>query len=260
MIDIDNSLDAVDVAARTWMTALAMFAAAQPGGYYRAGTNGTSELVTGAPMTFLNGVISTARNADADEMAAFAASPRLESVAWSVQVRGEQVEDRIVAIAGDRGLHQRRVLPFMLKVLDASDLRESEADGLKVRRVLGDEGDLYRTVMATGYEGPEEIFSVFAARSVMDHGSMRAYLVEVEGVPVATSFGVLVDDLVGVFNIAVPPQYRRRGYGRAATAAVLRDAYEQGARTAFLHASPLGVPLYQIMGFQLTENWTLFTA
>lgn len=142
MIDIDNSLDAVDVAARTWMTALAMFAAAQPGGYYRAGTNGTSELVTGAPMTFLNGVTSTARNADADEMAAFAASPRLESVAWSV----------------------------------------------------------------------------------------------------------------------VPPQYRRRGYGRAATAAVLRDAYEEGARTAFLHASPLGVPLYQVMGFRLTENWTLFTA
>jgi ribosomal protein S18 acetylase RimI-like enzyme len=148
----------------------------------------------------------------------------------------------------------------MLKVLDASDLRESEADGLKVRRVLGDEGDLYRTVMATGYEGPEEMFSVFTARSVMDHVSMRAYLAEVEGVPVATSFGVLVDDLVGVFNIAVPPQYRRRGYGRAATAAVLRDAYEEGARTAFLHASPLGVPLYQAMGFRLTENWTLFTA
>jgi ribosomal protein S18 acetylase RimI-like enzyme len=59
----------------------------------------------------------------------------------------------------------------------------------------------------------------------MDHVSMRAYLVELEGVRVATSFGVLVDDLVGVFNIAVPPQYRRRGYGRAAT-----------------------------------ENWTLFTA
>jgi hypothetical protein len=31
MIDIDTSLDAVDVAARTWMTALAMFAAAPTG-------------------------------------------------------------------------------------------------------------------------------------------------------------------------------------------------------------------------------------
>ena len=211
-------------------------------------------------MSFLNGVVSTARNADADEVSAFAASPKLESVAWSVQVRGEQVEDRIVAMAGDRGLQQRTLLPFMLKELDASELSESEAFGLKVRRVLSDEGDLYRTALATGYGGPEEIFSAFTASSVMDHVSMRAYLAEVEGVPVATSFGVLVDDLVGVFNIAVPPQYRRRGYGRAATAAVLRDAYEEGARTAFLHATPLGVSLYQVMGFRLAENWTLFTA
>ncbi|WP_399896122.1 GNAT family N-acetyltransferase [Streptomyces sp. BBFR51] len=211
-------------------------------------------------MPLLNGVISTARATDADELAAFAASLKLAPVAWSVQVRGEQVEDRIVAMAGDHGLQQRMVLPFMLKELDAGDLRRSEADGVEVRRVLGDEGDLYRTVMAAGYEGPEEIFSVFTAPAVMDHVSMRAYLAEVEGVPVATSFGVLVDDLVGVFNIAVPPQHRRRGYGRAATAAVLRDAYELGARTAFLHASPLGVPLYEAMGFRLTENWTLFTA
>nr|WTC14099.1 GNAT family N-acetyltransferase [Streptomyces anthocyanicus] len=260
MTDTDMSPDAVDVAARAWMAALAMFGTAHPDGFHRAGTNGTSELVTGAPMPLLNGVISTARDADADELAAFAASPKLKSVAWSVQVRGEQVEDRIVAMAGDHGLRQRMLLPFMLKELDAGDLGKPEADGVKVRRVLGDEGDVYRTVMAAGYEGPEEIFSIFTAPSVMDHVSMRAYLAEVEGVPVATSFGVLVDDLVGVFNIAVPPQHRRHGYGRAATAAVLRDAYEQGARTAFLHASPLGVPLYEAMGFRLTENWTLFTS
>src|SRR5690606_12524742 len=99
--------------------------------------------------------------------------------------------------------------------------------GLKVRRVLGDEGNLYRKAMADGYEGPEEAFSYFTSPAVMDHASMRAYLTEVDGVVVATSFGVLVDDLVGVFNIAVPPQHRRRGYGRAATAAVLRDAYRE---------------------------------
>lgn len=114
------SPDAVDVAARAWMAALAMFGTAHPDGFHRAGTNGTSELVTGAPMPLLNGVISTARDADADEMAAFAASPKLKSVAWSVQVRGEQVEDRIVAMAGDHGLRQRMLLPFMLKELDAA--------------------------------------------------------------------------------------------------------------------------------------------
>ena len=236
-----------------------MFAAAQPGGFSRAGAHGTWELVTGASMPLLNGVFSVMRPADAAEVATFAASPGLESVAWSVQVRGEEVDPRIVGTAADHGLRQRSTLPFMLKELEEGDGGEPDPAGLMVRRVLGDEGDPYRAVMAAGYEGPEELFSIFAAPSLMDHPSMRGHLAEVDGIPVASSFGVLVDDLVGVFNIAVPPRYRRRGYGRAATAAVLRDARAAGARTAFLHASPLGVPLYRAMGFHLAENWTLFT-
>ncbi|MFJ2645623.1 GNAT family N-acetyltransferase [Streptomyces sp. NPDC087420] len=278
------SQDAADAAARAWMTALAMFASAQPNGSSRVGAHGTAQLVTGAPMPLLNGVIGIGRDADPEEIAAFAASPALESVAWSVQVRGEPVDDRIVAVAADHGLDRRSMLPFMLKSLGEDDLpegkqesgqrserkserkserasvRDSEAAGLTVRRVWGDEAGLYRAALAAGYGGPEEIFSVFVARPVMDHVAMRGYVAELEGVVVATSFGVLVDDFVGVFNIAVPPEFRRRGYGRAATEVVLCDAYEEGARTAFLHASPLGVPLYQAMGFQLAENWSLFTA
>ncbi|MFG2358817.1 GNAT family N-acetyltransferase [Streptomyces sp. NPDC048521] len=260
MTDVDGMQDAVDDAAQAWMAALALFSQVQPGGLYRAGAHGTSELITGAAMPFLNGVVSTARTADAEEIAAFAASPALESVAWSVQVRGEQVDDRIVATAAGHGLGQRMHLPFMLKELDESDLAAPGAGDVKVRRLLGDEGDLYRAALAVGYEGPEEIFAVFSSRDLMEHPSMRAYVAEEDGVPVATSFGVLVGDHVGVFNIAVPPEYRRRGYGRAATAAVLRDGYEAGARTAFLHASDLGVPLYQTMGFHIAENWTLFIA
>ena len=89
---------------------------------------------------------------------------------------------------------------------------------------------------------------------------MAAYVVEVAGAVVGTSFGIRVDDLVGVFNIGVPPEHRRRGYGRVATAVVLRDAYRAGARTAFLQASPLGAPLYATMGFHTAETWTVLTA
>jgi len=254
----ENVPDVTDVAAQAWLEALFLFTEAQPGGHFRRGVSGTSELITTAPVPFLNGVISTAREADAEEIAAFVASPRLRSVPWSVQVRGEQVDERIVSTAAEHGLRTRMEMPFMLKGIGEGDLRGFPADGVNVRRVMSDESALYRTTMAAGYEGPEEIFSVLAGRSLMEHVSMRAYVTEAEGVPVATSFGVQVDDLVGVFNIAVPPQHRRRGYGRATTAAVLSDAYKNGARTAFLHASPMGVPLYQAMGFRLAESWTVF--
>jgi GNAT superfamily N-acetyltransferase len=237
---------------------MALFAETQPGGFYREGTAGSAELVTGAPMPLLNGIISTAAQASPGEIAEFAASPRLSSIAWSIQVRGERVDDRIAATATAHGLGQRTLLPFMLKDLDGDD--EPEADGLEVRRISRVDSDLYRTTMAAGYEGPDALFAVFARPSVLDHPTMSGYVAELDGAGVATSFGVLVDDFVGVFNIGVPPRFRRRGYGRAATAAVLRDAYALGARTAFLHASPLGVPLYEAMGFAHAENWSLFTA
>ncbi|WP_370963746.1 hypothetical protein [Amycolatopsis sp. cg9] len=41
---------------------------------------------------------------------------------------------------------------------------------------------------------------------------------------------------------------------------MLREGYALGARTAFLHASPPGVPLYEAMAFAHAENWSLFTA
>jgi GNAT superfamily N-acetyltransferase len=258
-METDVTRNPVDIAAEAWMTSLAMFVATQPGGFYRTGTHGTSELVTGAPMPFLNGVISTRHEADIEEVAAFAASSRLKAVSWSIQVRGERVDGQIASTAADHGFGQQTTLPFMIKELTERDAQVSDADPV-VRRVPGTEGDLYQRVMAAGYEGPVEIFAIFSSPAVMDHPSMRAYVVEVEGVPVATSFGILVNDLVGVFNIAVPPQFRRRGYGKAATAAILREAYAAGARTAFLHASSMGVPLYQAMGFRIAENWTVFTA
>ncbi|MEU7785152.1 GNAT family N-acetyltransferase [Amycolatopsis sp. NPDC049159] len=247
-----------DRAARAWIGAMALFAGTQPGGSFREGAAGTAELVSGAPMPLLNGVISVAAEPDPAEIAEFADSPRLAGAAWSVQVRGERVDDRIVATAAAHGLNQRSLLPFMVKDIDAG--HGTDPDGLEVRPVSGVDSDSYRTTMAAGYEGPDALFAVFARPSVLDHPTMRGYVAELDGTPVATSFGVLVGDMVGVFNIGVPPRYRRRGYGRAATAAVLREAYTVGARTAFLHASPLGVPLYADMGFAHAENWSLFTA
>ena len=40
---------------------------------------------------------------------------------------------------------------------------------------------------------------------------------------------------------------------------MLRDGYAASARTAFLHASPLGVALYQEMGFDLAETWAVLS-
>ncbi|MEV4533660.1 GNAT family N-acetyltransferase [Asanoa sp. NPDC049518] len=247
----------IDDLVEAWRRAIVLCTEALPGSYERLGPRGTAELVTGLPVPTMNGVIQIGPAVDADEVAAFAASPRLADLPWSLQVRNADAAERVAAVAADHKLDRSSLLPFMVKELTDADATTDEPT---VRRISGAESDLYRRALAAGFEAPEHIFTGFSAPALLDNPAMAPYVVEVAGAVVATSFGVRVDDTVGVFNISVPPEHRRRGYGRIATAAVLRDAYREGARTAYLNASVMGEPLYAAMGFRTAETWSVFTA
>ena len=56
------------------------------------------------------------------------------------------------------------------------------------------------------------------------------------------------------------PGWRRRGIGRAMTAAPLRAARAGGARRACLDASDAGAPIYQRLGFEVVASTTRFFA
>ena len=249
-------VDTADIAARAWLGALKLLAGSQRDGWFSQTPGGTAEIVTGAPFPSLNGVAAITRDPSPGEIAELAASPRLNDVAWTIHVRGEDVDERIVGVADKHGLTGSMPLPFMVRELTAADA----ADVPAAHRITSSDSMSYQRTMAAGFEAPEPLFTIFAEPAVVELPGASGYLVEVDGVPVATSFGLLMGDQVGVFNIAVPPAFRRKGYGRVATAAVLRDAYAAGARTAFLHATPDGLPLYRAMGFELAENWTVFAA
>jgi len=256
--DLTNA-ETVDAAAEAWVRSAALLADTQPDGFHQEGKGGTWMLVTGAPFPFLNGVIGAGREPDPREIEEFAASHRLKGLPWSIQTRGDKVDDRVAHIAAEHRRTQRIPLPFMIKELTGRDLQVSP-DEPKVRRITGAQSAVYQSTMAVGYEGPRELFGIFADPVVIDHPAMTAYLADADGEPAATAFGVVVKDHVGVFNVAVPPALRRRGYGRAVTAAVLRDAYAAGARRAFLHATPDGLPVYLKMGFEPVETWNVWVS
>ncbi|QSB16428.1 GNAT family N-acetyltransferase [Natronosporangium hydrolyticum] len=52
-----------------------------------------------------------------------------------------------------------------------------------------------------------------------------------------------------LFNVATDPAYRRRGFSRAGTEAVLAWFRERGVVRADLKATPIGEPLYRSLGF-----------
>ena len=57
-----------------------------------------------------------------------------------------------------------------------------------------------------------------------------------------------------MFNVATDPAYRRRGYSRHCTTAVLDWYRSRGIRTVDLRATSQAEPLYRSLGFRRTSD------
>ena len=71
-----------------------------------------------------------------------------------------------------------------------------------------------------------------------------------EGLPVATAFIFLSDGVAGVYSVATVPSARRKGIGAYITAAPLLDAKERGYEVSILHATKMGFPVYERLGYR----------
>jgi predicted GNAT family acetyltransferase len=76
---------------------------------------------------------------------------------------------------------------------------------------------------------------------------------------VSTAVGYSIDGTVGIFNVATPPEFRRRGYGAAITAHAARDGLNHGADLAWLQSSSMGESVYLRLGFREVETYLLHT-
>jgi ribosomal protein S18 acetylase RimI-like enzyme len=108
-------------------------------------------------------------------------------------------------------------------------------------------------VMFAGFRMPDEIFETFADRFadliVGPFATQRVVIGRIDGRPVSTALGFVLDGVVGVYNVATVPGDERRGAGSAVTRAVIEDAIGQGAVSAILQTSSAGRRVYERIGF-----------
>ena len=74
-----------------------------------------------------------------------------------------------------------------------------------------------------------------------------------DGEPVACGMAVIEREIVGLFDIVVHPERRRRGHGRALVESLLQRAADMGARTAYLQVlndNAGARSLYASLGFE----------
>jgi ribosomal protein S18 acetylase RimI-like enzyme len=215
---------------------------------------GASVLVTGAKTASLNYVMVNAPDPDPADVAAAAAAIAGRHVPWGMEFRfGPGPE--ILGIAREHGLTEAGRPLLMAGPAADLELRRDTPSGLVIEPVGAGHWELYTEVLAAGFGAAPGLFGRTMGGPVLDLPGFRGYLARTPEGPVGTAMGALKDGALTVFNIAVVPDLRGQGIGRALTEAVLIDGLAEGARVASLQSSTMGRPLYASMGFQDAERW-----
>jgi ribosomal protein S18 acetylase RimI-like enzyme len=176
---------------------------------------------------------------------------------YSVQARRGRTP-KFEEEANRLGLTVEEPMPGMVATPD--DLREPEVPDLEIVRIETADGFAQAlAIAAAGFGAPADLLAPLYMLEVAALDGFACYLGRVDGRDVSTSVGYTVDDTVGVFNVATPPEHRGRGYGAALTAQAAREGFAAGADLAWLQSSAMGVSVYRRLGFRQVETYVLLT-
>jgi len=90
--------------------------------------------------------------------------------------------------------------------------------------------------------------------AALKNKSVEMYLGYYNKVPVATSLLYTSSSYSGLYMIATKDEYRKKGFGTAITIHAINKAIEVGNTKFVLHATKLGKPVYEKMGFKEYNN------
>jgi GNAT superfamily N-acetyltransferase len=145
------------------------------------------------------------------------------------------------------GLVRRGGIPSL--VLDDLALMRASA-GVREVRDAGALADMIEVVGAGFDWAPEDLARVFTERMFSDERWCGFVLYDGDA-PVATA-QIVVDEngTGGVYYVATRQAWRGRGHGAAVTSHAIAAARERGCVRSSLQASPMGLPIYERMGFR----------
>jgi GNAT superfamily N-acetyltransferase len=138
----------------------------------------------------------------------------------------------------------------------ADELKVQPTPGLQCRILAPDDVQQHLRVVCNIFDLDFAEAAAFFTPQVMSDDGVYAMVGEVNGVIVCTGVCVLVDEWAGLFSIGTVAEHRGHGYGAAITAACAHLGYSRGASAAVLQSSPMGLPVYERMGFTVQESWS----
>jgi hypothetical protein len=113
---------------------------------------------------------------------------------------------------------------------------------------------MWAETQTKGFEGNprenEEIYQFEKTLGINPNSSWVRFIGFIEDEPVGVSILFRGAGVAAIFNVAIVPEFRRRGIGTLMTKIPLLKAHSLGYRFGVLKASPLGAHLYRYMKFE----------
>jgi GNAT superfamily N-acetyltransferase len=206
----------------------------------------------------LNGVLRLSGRVD--EAAIMSARTQLGGIPWIWWVGPDSAPGLAPQLLSHGAVAVGR-LPLMAIDLDRAELG-SPPSGLRISEVV-DDHDLGEWAAGFGPSmgvAPDVIDAVaqLEARRTNSAGSLVRFAGHIDGQFVGSCVMLDMHGVAGIYIVTCAESHRRRGIGRAMSAAGLLAGRERGLRFGTLQATEAGVPLYQRMGFEAVADFQIF--
>lgn len=125
-----------------------------------------------------------------------------------------------------------------------------------------DDADLarYRAIQAEVFDLTAEVAAGLLPPAAVETAGIRLFLARHDGVACGTAAVSVSRYGAGVVGVATLPAHRRRGVGRAVTAAAVRWGAAAGAGLAWLYPTEMARPLYAALGFRAVGDTQVWVA
>lgn len=150
----------------------------------------------------------------------------------------------------DRVGMRRAVSPGMHLDLASAPTPHPTPPGLVVRPARPDELDTAHDVFLTAFGVSRDLRPDFARLLAGPGEASQPVLALLDDEPVGGGTLFVTGRTAGLYDVAVLPGHRGRGLGTAVTAALVDAARDAGCTEAVLHATELGVGVYERLGFE----------
>lgn len=170
-----------------------------------------------------------------------------EFALWSRDGRDEELAGSLAAA----GWHRLIDLPAMVTT---ERLADSPVAGATIR-VVGDQRDRasFAAIAAAAMADTDEERDAYLGplqEAAFYRDGCTGVIVAVDGADASVAWSAVVNGTGIVGWVGTLAAFRRRGLGAWATAAATNAAFDLGATSVMLQASPMGLPVYARMGFE----------